>query len=130
MRSRLRTATVLIGVFFTLEGVGWLVSPTRASAGLGMPLLDGLARSTQIGDFGVFFLTVGVTVLLGSRPGWSRLLSLPGAMLGGAAILRTLAWALHSAAFATLFIAVELATSAVLLTAARRFAAEDARGHG
>lgn len=126
MRSRLRIVTVLLGIVFTLQGIGWLVTPLRAAAGLGMPLLDGLGRSTQIGDFAAFFLTLGVTVLLGSRPGRGQLLVVPGAMLGAAAVLRTLAWMLNGAAFATAFIFIEVVASAVLLTAARRFAADDA----
>jgi len=120
MRSRLSIATVVIGILFTLQGVGWLVSPSRAAAGLGMPLLDGLGRSAQIGDFSVFFLALGVLVLLGNRPGRSRLLYVPGCMLGAAALLRFLAWAVHGAAFATTFIIIEIVTSAVLLTAAGR----------
>lgn len=120
MRSRLHIVTVLIGILFALQGVGWLISPLRAASGLGMPLLDGVGRSTQIGDFSAFFLTLGVTILLGSRPGRGRLLYVPAGILGAAAILRTWAWAFHGAAFAAAFIAVEVVTSAVLLTAAGR----------
>jgi len=120
MRSRLSTAAFVIGILFTLQGVGWLLAPTRAASGLGMPLLDGLGRSTQIGDFSAFFLTLGVTTLLGSRSGRSRLLYLPGCILGAAAILRILAWLFHGAAFATAFIVIEIVTSAVLLSAAGR----------
>lgn len=116
----LRIVTTLFGVFFTLQGVGWLVDPGRAAAGLGMPLLDGMARSTQIGDLAAFFLLAGITIVVGSRPGRARLLYVPGGLIGGAAVTRTLAWALHGAAFATLFIFVEAATGILLLTAARR----------
>jgi Domain of unknown function (DUF4345) len=119
MRSALRTATWILGLFFTLQGVVWLVDPARAAAGLGMPLLDGLARSTQIGDLGAFFLTAGATILLGSRPERSRLLYVPAGLIGGAAAVRTLAWALHGAPFATSFIAIEVATALLLLAAAR-----------
>src|SRR5215470_13511769 len=107
MRSRLSTAAFVIGILFTLQGVGWLLAPLRAASGLGMPLLDGMGRSTQIGDFSAFFLTLGVTILVGSRPGRNQLLYVPGYMLGAAAILRTLAWMFHGAAFAGLFIVIE-----------------------
>jgi hypothetical protein len=112
--------TMLLGALLLLQGLLWLVAPERAAAALGMPLLDGLARSTQIGDLSVFFLVAGATALLGCRPGRARLLLVPAALLGGAAITRTLAWALHGAAFAAPFILVELIGAAVLLTAARR----------
>lgn len=123
MRSPLRTATVALGALFTLQGLGWIALPARAAAGLGMPLLDGAARSTQVGDFAAFFLTLGVTILAGVRPGSSRLLLVPAGMLAAAASMRTLAWALHDAAFATAFIAIELAAAALLFTASRRLGA-------
>ena len=119
MRSPLRIVTTLLGLGFTLSGVGWIVDPARAAARLGMPLLDGLARSTQIGDLSMFFLTAGVTMLAGTRPGRARLLYVPAGLIGGAAVTRTLAWALHGAVFATLFILVEVTTGALLLAAAR-----------
>lgn len=120
MRSPLRVATTVLGAFFALQGVLWLVVPARVAAGLGMPLLDGLGRSTQIGDFASFFLTAGVTMLVGSRPGRARLLYVPAGLVGGAAVTRTLAFALHGAEFAGTFIAIELATGLLLVAAARR----------
>lgn len=101
-----------------LQGLAWVADPARAAAGLGMPLLDGLGRSTQAGDFASFFLTAGVTMLLGSRPGRARLLFVPAGLIGGAAVTRTLAWALHGAAFAGTFIAVEVGVGLLLLAAA------------
>jgi hypothetical protein len=84
-----------------------------------MPLLDGLARSTQVGDLACFFLVAGITMLIGSRPGRAGLLYVPAAMIGGAAVTRTLAWAFQGAAFATLFITIEVAVGVFLLKAAR-----------
>ena len=120
MRSPLRIVTMLLGAFFALQGLGWIFDPARAAEGLGMPLLDGLARSTQVGDLAAFFLAIGVTALVGSRPGRARLLLVPAGVLGGTALMRTLAWLLHDAAFAGTFIAVEAVCAALLLLAARR----------
>ena len=120
MRSALRIVTMLLGAFFALQGLTWIFDPARAAEGLGMPLLDGLARSTQVGDFAAFFLAIGGTALLGSRPGRARLLLVPAGVLGGAALMRILAWLMHDAAFAGTFIAVELVSAALLLLAARR----------
>ena len=124
MRSPLRIVTTVVGVFFALQGLLWIVDPARAAAGLGMPLLDGLARSTQIGDLASFFLTGGVTILVGARPGRARLLLVPAGMLGAAAVVRALAWALHGAEFAAAFIAIEVVVAALLLFAVRRLDAE------
>jgi hypothetical protein len=120
MRSALRIVTSLMGVGFALQGVGWLVDPERAAATLGMPVLDGLARSTQFGDFAAFFLTLGLSILAGSVTGRVRLLYFPAALLGCAAFGRIVAWAAHGATFATTFILVEIVASLLLLVAARR----------
>jgi hypothetical protein len=118
--STLRIVTALMGAGFALQGVGWLVAPDRAAATLGMPVLDGLARSTQIGDFAAFFLTLGLSILAGIGLGRARLLYVPAAMLGSAAFGRAVAWAYHGAAFATLFISVEIVASLLLLATVRR----------
>lgn len=100
-------------------GVGWLVDPQRSAANLGMPLLDGIARSTQVGDLSAFFLTAGAVMVLGSRRGHGSMLYVPAALIGGAAITRTLAWAIHDAAFAWSFILVEVAVGVLLLKTAQ-----------
>ena len=120
MPRLLRTIVTLLGAGFALQGVGWLVTPGQMAAGLGMAVLDGLGRSTQFGDFAAFFLTAGLTMLAGSRPGRGRPLYVPAGMLGSAAVGRTIAWAFHGAAFAPTFIAVEMATCVLLLVVARR----------
>jgi len=110
---------MILGVIFSLQGVAWMIDPASSASGLGMPLLDGLARSTQVGDFSAFFLTAGATILLGLRRGWSRLLVAPAILLASAAVMRSLAWALHGADFAWLFITVEIAAAGVIVTVAR-----------
>jgi hypothetical protein len=91
-----------------------------------MPLLDGLARSTQVGDFTSFFLALGTMGVLGAvrqSPTWLRGAAM---LLGGAAAMRTLAWAAHGADFATEFILIETVAAAVLLFIAARFDATGA----
>lgn len=116
----------MLGVFFAMQGLRWLYDPGRAAESLGMPLLDGVGRSTQIGDLATFFLALGVTAIVGSWPGRARLLFVPAAMLALTAVLRTVAWTLHGADFAWLFIAVELAAAGVLLAGALRLDASAA----
>jgi hypothetical protein len=120
MLSPLRIATTLLGALFALQGVAWLVDPARVAATLGMPLLDGVGRSTQIGDFASFFATGGITMILGSRPGRGRLLYVPALLFVLAATGRTLAWALHGAEFAATFVVVELAMGGLLVATAQR----------
>ena len=120
MRSTLRIVTILMGAGFALQGVAWLVAPERAAANLGMPLLDGLGRSTQIGDFAAFFLTLGLSILAAIGLGRARLLYFPAGLLASAALCRTVAWAVHGAAFATAFIAVEIVAALLLLASAWR----------
>lgn len=120
MPRLLPTIVTLLGAGFALQGIGWLIAPEQMAAGLGMTALDGLGRSTQFGDFAAFFLTAGLTMLVGSRPRGGRLLYVPAGMLGSAAVGRTIAWAFHGAAFAPAFIAVEVAASVLLLVVARR----------
>lgn len=116
--NRLRMIVTLLGAFFALQGLGFLVAPQRAVESLGMPLLDGVARSTQLGDFAAFFLVAGIGILYGSRPGNARALLFPAALIGGAAVTRTLAWLLQGADFAAMFIAVEVITGVILYRAA------------
>jgi hypothetical protein len=120
MHPRLRLIVTILGAFFALQGVVWLLAPARAAESLGMPLLDGIGRSTQVGDFAAFFLTAGIAMLIGSRPGRARVLLFPAAMIGGAALTRTLAWLLQGADFAAMFIFVEVVTAVVLYLAANR----------
>lgn len=120
MRSPLRIATTILGTLFVLQGIVWIADPGRAAAALGMSLLEGVARSTQIGDLSALFLTGGATMMVGARPGRAPLLYVPMGLFAAAAVGRTLAWAFHGAAFATQFIAIEVALCALLLIAARR----------
>ncbi len=115
----LRALVTLGGVAFAIQGLLWLSAPARAAEGLGMPLLDGLGRSTQIGDLSAFFLLAGGTMILGARPGRAALLYVPAVLFACAALGRTIAWLAHGADFAAVFIGVELALAALLVATAR-----------
>jgi hypothetical protein len=117
----LRTIAGLIGALFLAQTVGWIMDPATAAKGLGMPLLDGLARSTQVGDFTSFFLALGSMAMLGAIRSNGTWLRASAILLGGAAVMRTLAWAIHDADLATEFIAIEAVLAIVLLAIAFRF---------
>ncbi|MEO0606520.1 MAG: hypothetical protein AAF211_34150, partial [Myxococcota bacterium] len=90
-----------------------------------MALLDGVGLSTQIGDLGAFFLTLGTCMLAGLTTG-QRVWYYPAILLLGlAAIGRTLAWLFHGAALAYDLIAVEVVLAVVLFVASSRLPRSD-----
>ena len=121
MDRALQIFIALPGFGMGLQAIGWLLDPKSAAESLGMPLLDGVARSTQVGDMTAFFAAVSAMILLGSfrrEPPW---LVSAAMLLGGAAAFRVLAWAAHDADLAVQFIAGELVMTAILLFGVMRF---------
>lgn len=59
MNQVLRVIVALPAILFVVTGLRWLVAPEPVAAEFGMPLLDGVGRSSQIGDMSAFFLTLG-----------------------------------------------------------------------
>ena len=110
----LRVVTVLPGILFVVTGVGWIVDPASAAARLGMPLLEGVGRSTQIGDMGAFFVTMGLLILVGVTTLKRVWFYPPMMLLGLAATFRIIAWLVHGAALAGSMIAVEIIVTALL----------------
>jgi hypothetical protein len=118
MRRTVRVIATLPGVLFAVQGLNWIFDPAAAALSLGMPLLDGIGRSTQIGDLGAFFFAMSAMILVGVvklEPRWLRAAAM---LVGGAAVVRTLAWAFHDAAFATRFIVIEVVIAALLFFSA------------
>jgi hypothetical protein len=60
MNKALKIVTALPALLFIIVGFRWLLAPAGVAAEFGMPLLDGLGGSTQIGDIGAFFLGGGL----------------------------------------------------------------------
>ena len=116
----LRVVTVLPGILFVVIGVVWIIDPASAAAGVGMPLLEGVGRSTQIGDLGSFFLTMGLLILVGVTTLERAWFYPPMMLLGLAAMFRLVAWLVHGAALAGSMIAVEIIVTALLYVATIR----------
>ncbi|MEH6588743.1 MAG: hypothetical protein V7746_00720 [Halioglobus sp.] len=120
-----KALTVIVSIpalLFILVGIGWLLVPSRVAAELGMPLLDGLGGSTQIGDLGAFFLCGGLIVIIGlvtQKREWFYAAAL---LLAGAAFFRTASWVLHDMPFATPQVAIEVILTVLMLFAASRLA--------
>jgi hypothetical protein len=125
MNRFLRVLVALAGIFFVVMGLRWLVDPAGAGAELGMVLLDGVGRSTQIGDMAAFFLALGMMILVGVITSERRWFHVPALMLLGAAIFRVLAWLFHDAALAGQMIGLELVVACLLLFGSSRLAARE-----
>ena len=124
MNKVLRVIVALPGILFVVTGLRWLVDPAAAAAQFGMPLLDGLGRSSQIGDMASFFLTLGVLILIALISAKRVWYYPPIMLLAFTAIGRILAWLVHDAAPAVEMIAPEIIIACLLLFASRRLAAE------
>ncbi|MEH6558154.1 MAG: hypothetical protein V7459_00205 [Oceanicoccus sp.] len=122
MNKVLRVIVILPAILFVFIGLRWLVDPEAAAAALGMPLLEGIGRSSQMGDIGGFFLAGGIMIVLGVITAKRAWFQAPALLLMTIAIYRILAWLLHDAALATPMIAVEVVLAVLFVFASSRLA--------
>lgn len=120
MNKTLKVIVALPAILFLIVGLRWLIAPAGVAAEFGMPLLDGLGRSTQIGDLAAFFIGSSVMVLLGVVTQNKTWLLAPALLLSLTAVFRLLAWLVHDASFAGQQIAIEVVVAALLVFAASR----------
>jgi len=119
----IQVAVAIPAVAFLGVGVAIWIVPVFGVAQLGMTLLEGVGRSSQIADLASFFMTMGGCMLIGLFT-QNRVWFYPPLMLLGLAITgRVLAWAVHGAALAIDMIAVEVLVSGLLIFASSRSAA-------
>jgi len=110
----------LFGAFFTLMGLRWAFDPASAAESLGMVLLNGSALSTQIGDLGSFFITVGVMTLIGVITQTRHWFYAPSMLLLVAALYRSLATLMYGAPFALSSIIIEVVVGLFLIATGSR----------
>jgi uncharacterized membrane protein (GlpM family) len=120
----LRAIVLLFGVLFIVTGLRWLLAPAGVAPEFGLVLSSGVGLSSQIGDMSAFFLTLGVSILMGLTTGRAIWYYPPMILLSLTAVGRILAWLLHDAALATGLIAPEVIVALILLIASRRLATE------
>ena len=125
MKNELRVIAGLVGILFFLNGLQWIISPANVAASLGMPLLDGVGLSTQIGDLGSFFITVGAMTLIGAITTTRHWFYAPSMLLLVAALYRTLSTILYGAPFVMSAIIVEISVGLFLIFAGSRIVTED-----
>ena len=120
MNNLIRIFVVLPALLFLSIGIRWLIDPTGAAAELGMPLLEGLGRSTQIGDLTAFFIGASVMMGLGLITSNRTWFYAPAMLLILTAGFRVLAWLAHGATLAAPQIAVEVVVAGILVLAASK----------
>ena len=125
MKNVLRIVVGLIGILFFLNGLQWIISPATVAESLGMPLLEGVGLSTQIGDLGSFFITVGAMTLIGAITTTRHWFYAPSMLLLVAALYRTLSTLLYGAPFVMSAIVVEVVVGLFLIFVSSKIAMED-----
>jgi hypothetical protein len=125
MKNVLRVVAGLFGALFLINGLQWIISPATIAEQLGMPLLEGVGLSTQIGDMGSFFITVGAMTLIGVITQTRHWFYAPSMLLLVAALYRTLSAALYGAPFVISAIAVEVVVGLFLIFAGSRIETKD-----
>jgi len=125
MKNVLRAIAGLVGILFFLNGLQWIISPANVAASLGMPLLEGVGLSTQIGDLGSFFITVGAMTLIGAITTTRHWFYAPSMLLLVAALYRTLSTILYGAPFVMSAILVEVVVGLFLIFAGSKISIED-----
>lgn len=109
---------VIPGLSLLMNAILFVVDPAKVTADLGMPLLDGLGRSTQLADLGALFLFGAILVFYGVLKSEGLYLRIGSLLLGLIAVLRVVAWGVNGAELATILIITELVLVIWLLVAA------------
>jgi len=125
IRIIFNTFLILPAVFFLLTGYRWLVSPEAAASILMMPLLKGVALSSQMGDIGGMFLAMGLltTGAVVYRKGdWLMSVSI---ILACIAIFRLLSYTLHGAALVRQMVVFEIVLSIWFGIASRKLSKKE-----
>jgi len=125
MNQLRRFLPVLPAAIFIFMGVRWVVNPEAAALAQLMPLLEGMALSSQIADIGALFFCMGGMILFGIISQNKTWFQATIFMLLTIAFMRIVAWLFHDAALAIPMIVVELVMSGVLFFAAKKLAQEE-----
>jgi hypothetical protein len=114
----------LPAVLFVFMGLRWIINPAAAAQAQSMPLLDGMALSSQIGDLGGLFLGMGVMILFGLISENKTWFQAPILLLVSIAVIRVISWLFHDAGLAIPMILVELLFSGLLFVACKKMDAK------
>lgn len=124
LERALRIFLFLPAIGFLVTGLRFAVAPAGAAKGLAMPLLDGAARSSQVGDVGALFLGMGLMILTALVTLERTWFIAPAILLLLVAVLRVLAWLFHGAALMIPMIVPEIVIGGLLLLSSTKLARE------
>ena len=110
-----RIVVCIPGALLLANAFGWVINPALAAERLGMPILDELALSTQVGNSGALFLSSAIMIFIGAWTQRTTWLMAAALAMTATAIMRFIAYAAHGAEFASEFITVEILITAVLV---------------
>jgi hypothetical protein len=122
LSTMLSIVLALTAVGFLVTGLRFAVAPAGAAKSLEMPLLDGAARSSQIGDVGALFLGMGLMILTALVTRERTWFIAPAILLVLVAVLRLLAWLFHDASLLMQMIVPELVIASLLVVASSMLA--------
>jgi hypothetical protein len=125
MKRVLQVVVALPGILFLFLGLRWIIDPASAAGALGMTLLDGVGRSTQIGDLTAFFIVISLSIFAGLITAKRIWFYPPVMLLGFAAFFRMIAWLVHDAALAVPMIVPEILIAALLFFASAHICDKD-----
>jgi hypothetical protein len=124
MNKASRILAALPAVIFLVLGLRWLIDPSAAAQMLGMPLLDGIGRSSQIGDMSAYFIGGSIMIFAGIITANRTWLYASSLIIVLTAVFRVMAWLFHDAALATSLIVPELIFTGMLMYAASKIPQE------
>ena len=111
----------LVGLIMLSTTVNWIFDPAGAAASLGMnTILDGIGRSTLIGDFTAFFAAIATFIAIGIYKEEGKWLFSAAIILGLAAVFRNGAWLIHGADYAMTPIIAEVLFTIILVYSGRQ----------
>lgn len=115
----IKVSLSVVAALFLSIGLGLMVVPSMVTESLGMPLLDGLGRSTQLGDLAGFFTGGAIMIILGILQNKKIWFYCPAILVGLTAVFRFVAWLAHDASAAVPQILLEIVIVVLLYFAAR-----------
>ncbi len=120
LKKALRIFLTLPAIGFVVTGLRFAVAPGGAAKGLAMPLLDGAARSSQIGDVGALFMGMGLMILTALTTLKREWFIAPAILLALVAVFRVLAFLFHDAALLIDMIVAEVVIASLLVLASKK----------
>ena len=120
MTRILRILSIIIGVFLGISAVNWMFDPSTAAMNLGMELLNGMGRNTQIGDMTAFFTTGGLFILLGVFKNRPDFLVVPAFLMVSAAFFRLTSGAFYDADIMVEAVIFEVLAAVILSSYSRK----------